>query len=152
MQSILTWLADCVPTGTEVETGSMVAVVGGLIAYLCGWDKAMEALLVLMGMDYVTGLLAAKINPNLKGWSSKRGFKGICKKVLILSIVALAHFISDLTGGEAARVLVIWFFIGNEGLSIIENAANSGVPVPKKLRDTLEQLKKEKDEKKGEQK
>ena len=49
-------------------------------------------------------------------------------------------------------MLVIWFFIGNEGLSIIENAANSGVPVPKKLRDTLEQLKNEKDEKKGEQK
>lgn len=147
MQSILTWLADCVPTGTEVETGSMVAVAGGLIAYLCGWDKAMEALLVLMGMDYVTGMLAAKVNPNLGGWSSKVGFRGICKKVLILSIVALAHFISDLTGGEAARVLVIWFFIGNEGLSIIENAANSGVPVPKKLRDTLEQLKNEKDEK-----
>ena len=112
----------------------------------------MEALLVLMGMDYVTGLLAAKVNPKLGGWSSKVGFRGICKKVLILSIVALAHFISDLTGGEAARVLVIWFFIGNEGLSIIENAANSGVPVPKKLRDTLEQLKNEKDEKKGEQK
>ena len=149
MQSILTWLADCVPTGTEVEAGSMTAVVGGVIAYLCGWDKAMEVLLVLMGMDYVTGLLAAKVNPKLEGWSSKRGFKGICKKVLILSIVALAHFISDLTGGEATRVLVIWFFIGNEGLSIIENAANAGVPVPKKLRDTLEQLKTEKDEKKG---
>lgn len=76
MQGILTWLAECVPTGTEMETGSMVAVVGGFIAYLCGWDKAMEALLVLMGMDYVTGLLAAKINPNLKGWSSKRGLQG----------------------------------------------------------------------------
>lgn len=152
VQGVLTWLADCVPTGTEVETGSMTAVAGGLIAYLCGWDKAMEALLVLMGIDYVTGMLAAKVNPNLGGWSSKVGFRGICKKVLILSIVALAHFISDLTGGEAARVLVIWFFIGNEGLSIVENAANSGVPVPKKLRDTLEQLKNEKDEKKGEQK
>lgn len=152
VQSILTWFTDCVPTGTEVEAGSMTAVVGGVIAYLCGWDKAMEALLVLMGMDYVTGMLAAKVNPNLGGWNSKVGFRGICKKVLILSIVALAHFISDLTGGEAARVLVIWFFIGNEGLSIIENAANSGVPVPKKLQDTLEQLKNEKDEKKGEQK
>ena len=119
MQVILTWLADCVPTGTEVEAGSMTAVAGGLIAYLCGWDKAMEALLVLMGIDYVTGMLAAKVNPNLGGWSSKVGFRGICKKVLILSIVALAPFISDLTGGEAARVLVIWFFIGNEGLSIV---------------------------------
>lgn len=144
MQEILYWLEDCVPTGTEIEMGSMAAAAGGMIAYLCGWDPAMEALLALMGLDYVTGMLAAKINPNLKGWSSKIGFKGICKKVLILSIVALAHFISDLTGGELARVLVIWFFLGNEGLSIIENAANSGVPVPQKLRETLEQLKSEK--------
>ena len=76
----------------------------------------------------------------------KRGFKGICKKVLILSIVALAHFIADLMGAEATRVLVIWFFIGNEGLSIVENAANAGVSVPRKLKETLEQLSKEKQE------
>ena len=146
MQGILTWLSDCVPTWTEVEIGSMVAVIGGIVGYLCGWDKAMEALCVLMAIDYITGMLAAKINPNLHGWSSKRGFKGICKKVLILSIVALAHFIADLMGAEATRVLVIWFFIGNEGLSIVENAANAGVPVPRKLKETLEQLSKEKQE------
>lgn len=146
---VLSWLSDCIPTWTEVETGSMAAVVGGVIGYLCGWDEMMEALCVLMGIDYATGMLAAKINSNLEGLSSKRGFRGICKKVLILSIVALAHFISDLTSGEAVRVLVIWFFIGNEGLSIIENAANSGVPIPNKLRDTLEQLKSEKTERRN---
>lgn len=145
-QELSGWLSDAVPTSTEVETGSMIAVVGGLIGYFCGWDKSMETLLVLMLIDYATGMLAAHVNPDLKGWSSKRGFKGICKKVLILSIVALAHFISDLMGGEAARALVVWFFIGNEGLSIIENAANAGVPVPDRLKKTLEQLRSEKGE------
>ena len=145
-QELSEWLSDVVPTSTEVETGSMIAVIGGLVGYFCGWDKSMETLLVLMLIDYATGMLAAHINPSLKGWSSKRGFKGICKKVLILSIVALAHFISDLMGGEAARALVVWFFIGNEGLSIIENAANAGVPVPDRLKKTLEQLRSEKGE------
>lgn len=145
VQSILTWLADCVPTSTEVETGSMAAVIGGCVGYFCGWDKSMETLLVLMLIDYGTGMLAACVNPSLKGLSSKKGFKGICKKVLILSIVALAHFISDLTGGETARALVVWFFIGNEGLSIVENAANAGVPVPERLKKMLEQLRSEKE-------
>lgn len=150
MQELWNWLLGCVPTNTEVATGSMTAVIGGLAAYLCGWDKPLEALLVLMGLDYVSGLIAAQINPELMGPSSKRGFKGICKKVLVLAIVAMAHAMSNLMGGDAARSLVIWFFIGNEGLSIVENAANAGVPIPKKLRDTLEQLQLEKSERSGE--
>ena len=139
------------PTNTQFETGTIGAAAGSFVAFLCGWDDAMTALLVLMGVDYVTGVLTAFADPT-RVPRSKRGFLGICKKVMVLAVVALAHFVSDLIGTEAARTLVVWFFIGNEGLSIVENAANSGVPVPKKLRDTLEQLKNEKDEKKGEQK
>ena len=145
-QEFWDWLVDCMPTNTEVETGSMAAIIGGVVTYLCGWDKPLEALLVLMGIDYTSGLIAAQVNPRLNGLSSKRGFKGICKKVLILSIVAMAHWMSNLMDGDAARAFVIWFFIGNEGLSIIENAANAGVPIPQKLRDKLEQLQLEKDE------
>lgn len=150
VREIWAWLVGCVPTSTEVETGSMAAIIGGVVTYLCGWDKLLEALLILMGIDYVSGLIAAQVNPNLDGPSSKRGFKGICKKVLILSIVAMAHWMSSLMDGDAARAFVIWFFIGNEGLSILENAANAGVPIPQKLRDKLEQLKLEKGERNGE--
>ena len=99
---------------------------------------------MLMALDYVTGVLAAIINPNMRP-SSRRGFRGICKKVIVLAVVALGHSVSVLVGTDAARSLVVWFFIGNEGLSIIENAANSGVPVPEKLKGLLTQLKNEKE-------
>lgn len=114
---------------THDETGTILAAAGSFVAFLCGWDDAMTALLVLMGVDYVTGVLTAFADPE-RVPRSKRGFLGICKKVMVLAVVALAHFVSDLVGNEAARTLVVWFFVGNEGLSILENAANAGVPVP----------------------
>lgn len=144
--AILEFLASLVPTSTEVETGTVTAVCGSLVAYLCGWDDALEALLVLMALDYATGLIAAYVNPQLR-LDSRKGFRGICKKVLILAVIALAHFATNVAGGgEAVRMLAVWFFVGNEGLSIIENAANAGVPVPEKLRKTLEQFRDEKKE------
>ena len=145
---MLETLKEVVPTNMEIETGTIVSVAGTCITYLCGWDDAMAALLALMALDYVTGVLAAIINPNMKP-SSKRGFRGICKKVVVLAVVALGHSVSALVGTETARDLVVWFFIGNEGLSIIENAANSGVPVPKRLERWLMQLKAEKEERTG---
>ena len=84
VQGILTWFADCVPTGTEVEAGSMTAVVGGVIAFLCGWDKAMEALLVLMGMDYVTGMLAAKVKK--VGTMARRDMERFFEKKIFLEL------------------------------------------------------------------
>ena len=100
-----------------------------------------------MAIDYITGILAAYINPDMQ-LNSQRGFKGICKKIVILLLVALAHELDRATGQPAVQSLVVWFFLGNEGLSIIENAAKAGLPIPKKLRDTLEQL----TDKKGEEK
>ncbi|WP_311194430.1 phage holin family protein [Selenomonas noxia] len=143
MTGFLAWLSDCIPTWTEVETGSMVAAVGGTIGYLCGWGQPMEALCVLMVIDYMTGMLAAYINPNMK-LDSRKGFRGIAKKVMILLLISLAHFVDLATGQTVAQIIAIWFFLGNEGLSILENAANAGLPVPNKLRETLEQLSKEK--------
>lgn len=146
MQSLLKGM---IPTNTQFETGTIGAATGSFVAFLCGWDDAMTALLVLMGIDYVTGVLTAFVDP-AQVPRSKRGFLGICKKVMVLAVVALAHFVSNLIGNEAARTLVVWFFVGNEGLSILENAANAGVPVPEKLKGLLMQLRSEKEERMGE--
>lgn len=141
---IITILRSWIPTGIELQVGSIVSAVGTVAAYFIRWDDAMEVLLVLMILDYITGLLAAYINPNLQ-LNSNRGFKGICKKIMILLLIVLAHELEKATGIPTIQSVVVWFFIGNEGLSIIENAAKSGVPIPAKLRNTLEQLQSEKE-------
>ena len=119
---------------------SAVAATGGVVAYwLGGLDKLLISLLVLIVVDYITGILKGIYHKNL---SSEIGFKGIAKKVMCLSIVALAFVIQNLTDyAFAVREIVIVFFIANEGISILENAAQIGLPVPRKLRDVLEQLK-----------
>lgn len=134
-----------IPTGTEVQIGSITSAIGAVLTYFIGWNDAMEALLVLMVIDYATGLLAAYICPTLK-LNSQRGFRGICKKIMIILLIVLAHELEKATGIPAVQSIVVWFFIGNEGLSILENSAKAGVPVPAKLRETLEQLSNEKGE------
>lgn len=141
---ILSILRSWMPTGTEAQVGTATGAGGAIVSYFLGWNEALEALLVLMVIDYITGLLAAYINPNLQ-LNSNRGFKGICKKIMILLLIALAHELEKATGIPAVQSVVVWFFIGNEGLSVIENAAKAGVPIPAKLRDTLEQLQSEKE-------
>ena len=140
-------LKSWIPTGTEVQFGSITSAIGAVLTYFTGWNDALEALLTLMLIDYITGLLAAYINPNLKLDSSK-GFRGICKKIMIILLIVLAHELEKATGIPAIQSVVVWFFIGNEGLSVIENSAKAGIPIPSKLRDTLEQLS---NEKKGEE-
>lgn len=144
---ILSILRSWIPTGTEAQVGTATGAGGALVSYFLGWNEALEALLVLMVIDYMTGLLAAYICPDMK-LNSTRGLKGICKKIMILLLVVLAHELEKAAGVPAVQSVVTWFFIGNEGLSIIENAAKAGVPVPKRLRDTLEQLTKEREAKK----
>ena len=92
--------------------GAIVSCVGTAFSYLIGWNDVIEALLVAMAIDYVTGILAAYINPNL-ALNSQKGFKGICKKIVIL-------------------LLVVWFFLGNEGLSI-----ESGITHPGEIKSNL---------------
>lgn len=93
-----------------------------------------------MVLDYLTGLISAWIHKEL---SSAVGFTGIAKKVLILILVAVGHLLDDyvLGGGSVCRSAVIGFYLANEGISILENAGNIGLPLPKKLTDVLEQLK-----------
>ena len=117
-----------------------VAAIGGWLGYfLGGLDGLMIALIVLMTLDYVSGVMCAIIDKKL---SSAVGFKGICKKVFILMLVGVAHIIDlHVVGtGSALRGAVICFYMSNEGLSLLENAAHIGLPIPDKLRDILSQL------------
>ena len=144
---IFSILKDWMPTGTEVQAGVMVSALGTTATYLLGWNQAVEALLVLMILDYLTGIIAAYVNPKMK-LDSRQGFKGICKKIVILALVVLTTELGRAAEIPGLQPVVVWFFVGNEGLSVIENAAKAGVPVPKRLRDTLEQLTKEQEAKK----
>ena len=117
-----------------------VAGLGGWLGYfLGGMDGMMIALIVFMTLDYLTGVMCAIADKKL---SSAVGFKGICKKVLILMLVGLAHIVDlhVIGSGSALRGAVICFYLSNEGLSLLENAAHLGLPVPDKLKDVLSQL------------
>ena len=117
-----------------------ITALGGWLGYfLGGMDGLMIALIVLMTLDYVSGVMCAIINKKL---SSAVGFKGICKKVFILMLVGVAHIIDlHVVGtGSALRGAVICFYMSNEGLSLLENAAHVGLPIPDKLKDILSQL------------
>ena len=117
-----------------------IAAIGGWLGYfLGGMDGLMIALIIFMALDYITGLMCAVIDKKL---SSAVGFKGVCKKVLILMLVGVANVVDiHIVGtGSALRSAVICFYLSNEGLSLLENAAHLGLPVPDKLKGILAQL------------
>ena len=114
-----------------------------LVYFLGGWDVALQVLIVIVILDYVSGLCNAMYNKKL---SSAIGLKGIIKKVGYFVIVALSVILDKILGNSGAlRTLVIYFFVANEGISILENWGGMGLPLPKKLFDVLEQLKKDND-------
>lgn len=115
-------------------------VVGGWLGYfLGGCDGLILALLLFVVTDYITGVMCAAIDKKL---SSSVGFKGIFRKVLIFMLVGIANIIDFqvIKQGSVIRTAVIFFYLSNEGLSLIENAAHLGLPVPEKLKNVLEQL------------
>ena len=117
-----------------------VAAIGGWLGYfLGGMDGLMIALVIFMALDYITGLMCAVIDKKL---SSAVGFKGICKKVLILMLVGVAHIVDlHVVGtGDALRSAVVCFYLSNESVSMLENAAHLGLPIPDKMKDVLAQL------------
>lgn len=127
---------------TKVDLSAVGGVLLTGISYLLGGlDVALKTLLIVMAIDYVSGVLKAIYNKKI---DSKIGVKGIIKKVGYLLIVALAVLLDKLIGDSGAiRTLVIYFFVANEGISIVENWGAMGLPLPKKIIDVLEQLKKE---------
>ena len=128
------------------ELQFIFSAIGGVVGwYLGGVDGFMYALITFVVIDYITGLMVAVLEHKL---SSEVGFRGIFKKVLIFTMVGIGNIIDvHLFGnGSAIRTAVIFFYVSNEGISIVENAAKIGLPVPKKLLDVLEQIKSKGDE------
>ncbi len=118
---------------------AVTAAGGWLGACLGGADGLLTALVILIALDYVTGVMRAAAERKL---SSAAGFKGICRKVTILFLVGVAHALDTrvVGAGSALRSAVICFYLSNEGLSLLENAARLGLPVPDRLKNALSQL------------
>ncbi len=128
------------------ELQFIFSAIGGAVGwYLGGVDGFMYALITFVVIDYITGLMVAVLEHKL---SSEVGFRGIFKKVLIFAMVGIGNMIDVhlLGNGSAIRTAVIFFYVSNEGISIVENAAKIGLPVPKKLLDVLEQIRSKGDE------
>jgi toxin secretion/phage lysis holin len=123
-------------TGTKYA----FALLGGAItAVLGGWDLVLQVLVMFVILDYVTGIIAAWYEKKL---DSRIGFRGIAKKILLFVPVAVGYWLDVLLGQEILRSLAIWFYLANEGLSMLENLGRCGVPILAPLKDALEQLKK----------
>ena len=118
---------------------AFTAVGGWIGCLLGGMDGLLFALTALMALDYISGLLCAAADRKL---SSAIGFKGICRKALIIMLVGVAHIadVHVVGSGSALRSAVACFYLSNEGLSVLENAARLGLPVPEKLKNALSQL------------
>lgn len=121
------------------------AMGGALGAVMGGYDGFLYALIVFVVMDYVTGVMVGILNKEL---SSRIGFRGIFKKVVIFCLVAVAHIIDThvIGNGSVLRTAVIFFYLSNEGISILENATVIGLPVPGKLKEILEQIREGKED------
>lgn len=117
--------------------------VGGFFGWwLGGVDGFLYALIAFVVMDYITGVMTATLEKKL---SSAIGFRGIFKKVCIFTLVGIGHILDTqvIKAGSVIRTAVIFFYLSNEGISILENSVKIGLPVPKKLREVLMQLKEE---------
>ncbi|WP_434793907.1 phage holin family protein [Terrisporobacter petrolearius] len=116
------------------------AGIGGWLGYfLGGCDGLLFALLAFVVVDYITGVMCAISDHTL---SSEVGFKGICRKVLIFLLVGIANILDvEVIGtGSVLRTAVVFFYISNEGISLLENAGHLGLPIPEKMKVVLEQL------------
>jgi toxin secretion/phage lysis holin len=118
--------------------------IGGYIGwFLGGFDGLIYSLVAFVVIDYITGLMVAVLEKKV---SSSIGFKGIFKKVLIFTFVGIGHIVDFhiIKNGSAVRTAVIFFYLSNEGLSIIENSVKVGLPIPEKLKEVFLSMKEEK--------
>lgn len=116
------------------------AGIGGWLGwFLGGCDGLLYALLAFVVVDYITGVMCAIADHSL---SSEVGFKGICRKVLIFLLVGIANilYVQVIGTGSVLRTAVVFFYISNEGISLLENAGHLGLPIPAKMKEVLEQL------------
>ena len=137
---------------------TIIGVIGGAIASLFGgWDAALITLVIFMGIDYITGLVVAGVFHNSRktesgALESRAGFKGLCRKGVILLIVLVACRLDMLINSNFVRDAVVIAFCANEALSIIENAGLMGVPIPSVLVKAIEVLRRKGEEPDGEEK
>ena len=115
------------------------AIGGWLGWFLGGCDGLMYALIAFVVVDYITGIMCAIVDKKL---SSEVGFKGICKKVLIFLLVGMANIldVNIIGSGSVLRTAAMFFYLSNEGVSLLENAAHLGLPVPNSMKEVLQQL------------
>lgn len=145
MQEVISVLRSLIPCRMEVAWGGFTGVTGVIVTFLFGqWNDALTALAMFMLIDYITGVMAAYMKPRAK-LSSKRGLRGIIKKLALMTFVVFAHQLDLAVGQNIFCLLVTYALLGNEGLSIVENLSHCGVPVPKSIKEKLEQLAHEKE-------
>ncbi|HBL50743.1 MAG TPA: holin [Firmicutes bacterium] len=116
------------------------AIIGGFLGWVFGgFDSLIYALIAFVALDYITGVLLAIHDKKI---SSEIGFRGICKKAMIFVLVAVGHILdqSIMGTGSSIRTMLIMFYLSNEGISILENSGATGLPLPQKLKDILQQL------------
>lgn len=128
-------VSECIKTGFSL-------IGSGLSFFLGGLDGFLYALIVMTVIDYITGVFSAVVRKEL---SSRIGFKGIFHKIIIFALVGMAHTLDAnlLRYGDILRTAVIFYYVANEGISILENSAEIGLPIPEKLKNTLLQIKEE---------
>lgn len=132
----------------EKYFNAIVAVLATFFTYIFGsWDLALQVLIVFMILDYGTGVLYAYLTDQL---NSEVGFKGLVKKCMILVVLIIGVMLDRIVGNGTwvFRTLVAYFYIANEGISLLENVGNIGTPIPNKIRNALEQLNKDDEESK----
>jgi toxin secretion/phage lysis holin len=124
----------------EVFYKTGATVTGAIVGYLFGgWSVLLQILLTFVVIDYITGLLASGVEGKL---NSKVGFKGIAKKIMIFCLVAVGHLVDKAVGeGHVVSDTIVFFYLGNEGLSILENAGRTGLPVPDQIKSAVQILK-----------
>lgn len=124
----------------EIFYKTITTTVGAIVGYIFGeWSVLLQILLAFVIIDYVSGLLASGVEGKL---SSKVGFKGIAKKLMIFVMVAVGHLVDKAIGdGSMIQNAIIFFYLGNELLSILENAGRTGLPVPEQIKNAVDILK-----------
>ena len=137
----------------EITFNSIVGIIGGAFsAAFGGWSAALSTLLIFMAIDYITGLMVAGVfkqspKTDTGALESRAGFKGLCRKGVMLAIVLVAYRLDLAIGVEYIKDAVIIAFIANETISIVENAGLMGVPIPPPLVKAIDVLKQREDKK-----
>lgn len=146
MNAVIEIGKSIIPVRMEAMWGATIGVMGTILTFCFGeWNNALQSLAVFMLIDYITGVMAAYMKPHAR-LSSKRGLRGIVKKLALAFLVAAAHHLDLAVGQNVFELLTTYSLLGNEGLSIIENVSHCGAPIPSSIKDKLEQLAHEKNE------